>query len=85
MKNKPIHIVEAYFSDWDSSHFEILGIFTDINQAIKPQPIHYLGKAKVLNVIYLHKCKNIKKITKIQIRWILYGSRHRLTKFQAEV
>jgi hypothetical protein len=45
-----IHIVEAYFSDWDSSHFEILGIFTDINQAIKYEKkwtkFYNLGKQK---------------------------------------
>lgn len=50
MKNKPIHIVEAYFSDWDSSHFEILGIFTDINQAIKHEKkwtkFYALGKKR---------------------------------------
>jgi len=34
-KKESVHIVEALFSDWDSSHTEILGIFTDINQAIK--------------------------------------------------
>lgn len=45
-----IHIVEAYFSDWDSSHFEILGIFTDINEAIKHEKkwtkFYKLGKQK---------------------------------------
>jgi hypothetical protein len=45
-----IHIVEAYFSDWDSAHFEILGIFTDINEAIKHEKkwtkFYTLGKLK---------------------------------------
>ena len=50
MKNKTVHIVEAYFSAWDSSHFEILGIFTDINQAIKHEKkwteFYALGKKR---------------------------------------
>ena len=45
-----IHIVEAYFSDWDSEHFEILGIFTDINEAIKHEK-------KMDKVLYLRQTK----------------------------
>lgn len=52
MENKKdsVHIVEAYFSDWDSSHFEILGIFKDINQALRCQKkwseFYSLGKKR---------------------------------------
>lgn len=50
MKNKTVHIVEAFFSDWDSSHFEILGIFTDIKEAIKHEKkwteFYTLGKKR---------------------------------------
>ena len=50
MKNKTVHIVEAFFSDWDSSHSEILGIFTDIKEAIKHEKkwteFYTLGKKR---------------------------------------
>ena len=56
-----IHIVEAYFSDWESSHFEIIGIFTDINQAIKHEKkwkkFYTLGKQKY-NELYKESLTN---------------------------
>lgn len=43
-----IHIVEAWFADWESSHTEVIGVFTDEKMAndcrVKYQEFFKIGK-----------------------------------------